>query len=73
MAVGLQGSAVPAASDPLKVHEVSQVKKILQFAPVSPEIHQKVYFQLLYYYGCMTLVISQVYDAIYNFSQCDLK
>lgn len=37
MAVGLQESAVPAASDPLKVHEVSQVKKILQLAPVSAE------------------------------------
>lgn len=37
MAVGLQGSSVPASSDPLKVHEVSLVKKILQSAPVSAE------------------------------------
>lgn len=37
MTVAPQVSAVPAASDPLKVHEVSQVKKILQKAPLSPE------------------------------------
>lgn len=37
MAVGLQRSAVRTASDPLKVHEVSQVKKILQSTPLSAE------------------------------------
>lgn len=49
MAVGLKVSAVPAASDPLKVHEVSQVKKMLQLAPVSAESVFSVFVLLGFY------------------------
>lgn len=52
VAVGLQESAVPAASDPLKVHEVSQVKKILQSALVSTESVFSTFVLLRLYDPC---------------------